>query len=246
LEEVDYSKYFSESSHKMVFLGDYVDRGPNSICVLYAVCRLKQSYPESVVLLRGNHEAPAEFQFSSHDFPFELAERFGQSEGKMAYRKALALFKELGVAAIVSNRILFVHGGLPTRGEASLDFREILSTANKAHLTSRLLEELLWNDPRDVTSSSGWEDSRRGIGRHFGEVVTQKWLEGLGAKCLVRGHEPCQGFKLDHGSRIMTLFSCSEPYPKFKAAYLSIGRKELNNVRDASDLVPFVKFPVLT
>lgn len=40
---------------RMVFLGDYVDRGPDSRGVIERLLQLRQAYPETV-FLRGNHE----------------------------------------------------------------------------------------------------------------------------------------------------------------------------------------------
>jgi serine/threonine protein phosphatase 1 len=43
--------------YRLVFLGDYIDRGPDSAGVLATVRRLQEGSPESVVCLMGNHEA---------------------------------------------------------------------------------------------------------------------------------------------------------------------------------------------
>lgn len=44
---------------KMIFLGDYIDRGPQSIeTMIYLLC-LKIKYRDRIFLLRGNHETPA-------------------------------------------------------------------------------------------------------------------------------------------------------------------------------------------
>lgn len=42
--------------HRHVFLGDYIDRGPDSAAVLRTVSRLHWSDPERVTCLMGNHE----------------------------------------------------------------------------------------------------------------------------------------------------------------------------------------------
>lgn len=42
--------------HRLVFLGDYIDRGPDSAAVLRTVSRLHWSEPERVTCLMGNHE----------------------------------------------------------------------------------------------------------------------------------------------------------------------------------------------
>jgi protein phosphatase len=61
----------------------------------------------------------------------------------------------------------------------------------------------------------------------------------------VGGHEPCQGFRLDHGDIVMTLFSCKEAYPKFKAAYLMLNASQLAGVNNARDLSRYVRFTEL-
>jgi protein phosphatase len=192
--------------------------------------------------MRGNHEAPSEFPFSSHDLPYSIVERFGVSDGKEIYTSLLLMFKELTVAAILKNRLLLVHGGLPTDDEVILNHRDALATAQERHTRNRVLEELLWNDPRQLNDSPYWEVSQRGLGRYFGEPITRKWLQASGARTLIRGHEPCQGFRVDHDGKVMTLFSCQEAYPAFKAAYLVVTREQLAAMQDANDLLTCIRF----
>lgn len=231
LDGIGADDFLSNSKNKLIFLGDYVDRGSDSTGALYSVCSLKGKYPHSVILMRGNHEAPAELPFSPHDLPYEMQDRFGPA-AKDLYRQALSLFRLMTLAVVVDNRLLLVHGGLPTEvSDASA-----ISHAQEDHPQSRVMEELLWNDPRPI---EGWAASGRGIGRYFGPDVTERWLSSTNAKAVVRGHEPCSGFKLDHGGRIFTLFSSKEAYPAYGAAYLMAGGDGLVEVKNAADLVQY-------
>ncbi len=40
----------------LIFLGDYIDRGPDSRAVIDLLIELKNQYPEKVITLKGNHE----------------------------------------------------------------------------------------------------------------------------------------------------------------------------------------------
>lgn len=241
LDEIEYNKFLSNRLNKLVFLGDYVDRGSDSIGILYSVCYLKSRYPDSVLLMRGNHEAPAEFPFSPHDLPYNLIDRFGD-DAKMIYGRILEFFKLTTLAMVIRNDLLLVHGGLPTEPEVPEDFRESISLAQENHIRSRVLEELLWNDPRPIVGKLGWDRSSRGIGRYFGSQITKRWLAATGTRTVVRGHEPCQGFRIDHDRMILTLFSSREAYPAFKAAYISVDGDSLAQIKDAEDLSKYVKF----
>jgi protein phosphatase len=237
LSEINYEQFLSNPLNKLVFLGDYIDRGSDSVGVMYSVCHLKGTYPDSVVLMKGNHEAPSEFPFASHDLPYEIEGRFG-GRGREVYQELLSMFRLLTLATVVRHDLLLVHGGPPVKGA----IKKSISAAQENYLKSRVLEELLWNDPRQVDSEPGWENSRRGFGRYYGGSVSRKALEAFGVRAIVRGHEPCQGFKLDHGDTVMTLFSCVEAYPKFKAAYLMIDSDPLGRINNAKDLSRCVRF----
>lgn len=234
LNGIRFEAFLGDPNNKLIFLGDYVDRGVNSVGIIFVVTRLKMKFPDSVILMRGNHEAPIEFPFSSHDLPVEVVRRYGYEKGKLVYNgKILPLFRLLTLATMIDESLFLVHGGVPT-GDVDNNFREAISTADRTYLSNSIMEEILWNDPREeIENEDAWEYSRRGIGKHFGVEISRKWLRLSGTKVIVRGHEPCQGYRIDHGGSIMTLFSCKEPYPKFQASYLLVANQDLNSLNDA-------------
>jgi hypothetical protein len=242
LQGIHFETFLGNPNNKLIFLGDYVDRGVNSIGVLYVVAILKKKYPDSVILMRGNHEAPVEFPFPSHDLPLQVISQYGYDKGKLIYNeKILSFFSLLTLATLIEDSLFLVHGGVPT-SDMNLRFKELISTAQQTYLHDTIMEEILWNDPwQGIKSNQNWEYSRRGIGKHFGIAITKRWLKLSNTKVIVRGHEPCQGFKIDHDGSVMTLFSCQEPYPNFQAAYVFVSDEELLSIQDAKGLSHLVK-----
>lgn len=235
LIEVKFRQFLSNPDNKMIFLGDYIDRGSDSTGILHTICRLKRKYPDSVVLMSGNHEAIEKFHFLAHDLPKELDSRYGL-RSKFVYEQLLLLFRLFAKVVVIENQLLFVHGGLPSSVGRN-DFFDAVRQED-----CNVMEELLWNDPRsDIPNNQDWCDSRRGFGKHFGKNITKKYLDLTKTKALVRGHEPCHGFRLDHDDMVLTLFSSKEAYQKFDAAYIAITKEELATIQNASDLSKYVK-----
>jgi len=235
--------FLSNPKNKIIFLGDYVDRGNDSIGVLYSLCCLKQKYPDSIILMRGNHEAPIEFPISGHDLPYEILENYGDFWGKLIYNKMiLRFFRLLTLLVLVEGKLLLVHGGLPTEKiEPLMDFRRLIAYAQENHLRNKILEEILWNDPwRHSSAKRDWDYSTRGIGRLFGITISKQWLGMSETEVLVRGHEPCQGFKIDHKGMVITVFSSRESYPNYDAAYIRLSREQLESIHNGTDLSHYV------
>jgi serine/threonine-protein phosphatase 5 len=113
------------------------------------------------------------------------------------------------------------HGGVPSDATVVDD----LALAKEKHPSKSHLEEMLWSDP---TESLGLELSLRGAGKLFGEDVTKRFLDLVGAKVLIRGHQECpEGYKIDHGGKILTLFSTNNvPYNNEKAEFLPLDLTE--------------------
>ena len=235
MRAIEFRKFLSNPNNKLIFLGDYIDRGSDSAGVMQTICHLKRKYPDSVMPMRGNHEAIERFHFLAHDLPSELTARYGL-KGKIAYDKLLILFRLLPTSIVIEGSLLLIHGGVPTN-TGKHTFFEAIIREDKA-----VSEELLWNDPRsDIPNNQDWCISRRGYGKHFGKNITKKYLELTKTKVLVRGHEPCHGFRLDHDNSVLTLFSSKEVYQKFDAAYILVSKDDLAKIKDATDLAKFVQ-----
>jgi hypothetical protein len=241
LKNIKYKRFLADSRNKVIFMGDYVDRGSQSIGVLYTICYLKQKYPYSVILMRGNHEAPSEFPFSSHDLPFKFVEQYGEKGKRIYTNKILPFFRLLILSTLIQSQVLIVHGGLPTRCiGGTTDIKNSIAKADE-NIHNGWMEEILWNDPRQhIQNHREWELSRRGIGRHFGIDISKSWLRLTKTKMIVRGHEPCRGYKIDHDGMIVTIFSCKEAYPNFEAAYLSIRASQWNSISNGRDLAHYI------
>lgn len=206
---------------KILFLGDYGDRGDKSAEVYTVLLWLKVMFPSSVILLRGNHEGPRDLQAVPHDLPHQLQSKFGIHAGPI-YQAFLGLFEFLYSTAIIPGKYLFVHGGVPSLANSIDD----IAHANLTHPTTSHLEEMLWNDP--VENMQGTAMSPRGAGKLFGEDVTGRILKLMNAMTIIRGHEPCQeGVLTFHDGAILTVFSRKgPPYGNTHAAYITLNANE--------------------
>ena len=98
------------------FLGDYVDRGKNSIETLCLLLAFKIRYPGLMHLLRGNHECGHIARL--YGFYDEVKRRYGIP----LWTKFVTMFDYLPAAALIDERIICMHGGLsPELVERGLD-----------------------------------------------------------------------------------------------------------------------------
>jgi len=204
----------------IVFLGDYVDRGPPEGQVRALETVLSLVLEGRAVALRGNHEPPRELIPRPHDLPEALASACGRLEGAKLYEKLLDLFNVMPHALVVKGSFIAVHGGLPTSG-LEKDLVEYLGGGQREP-PFNVLVEVLWNDPtEDVPVRRA---SPRGVGFLWGPKVTEAALAKADASLVIRGHEFApRGYKWNHEGRVLTLFSRrGSPYGNKVAAYLLV------------------------
>jgi len=208
----------------IVFLGDYVDRGPKQIEAIVTVLLLKDLYSEKTIILRGNHEPLPELTPFPHDFPLQLLRRYGQ-RGKKLYQGFLSLFEELPYVLIIKDEAIMLHGGPPTDLNKAENIEHYFALDRETP-PFPLLEEVLWNDPSEDIEYRA--PSPRGAGWLFGKKVTESALKIANAKVIIRGHEPAdKGYKLNHNGKVLTLFSRKgPPYNNQNAAFLSVNLED--------------------
>jgi len=184
----------------MVFLGDYIDRGPKQVELMTSLLQLFVKIPKNIILLRGNHEGPADLPCTPRDFSKILSNLLGPEAMKIE-NGFQTIFDNMYTGAVIRNQALFLHGGIPIQAESLQD----IVNAHELHPEKPFLEEILWNDPMN---SEGIGASPRGAGHLFGPDITDEFLSRIQVKSLIRGHQRCkEGYKIDHG-KIITLFSC--------------------------------------
>jgi hypothetical protein len=198
------------SGWKLIFLGDYADRGPSQLDVYNVLFNLKLSFPDSVFLLRGNHEGLDVAHFYPHDLPRHLRTLY-PDQWEEIYQSLQEIHKLMPVAAIINSWLLLLHGGISPKIT-----RSSLSSPMKEDL-----EVIFWSDPAEETDEIA--PSNRGAGIRFGKEVSREVLERLGLKYLIRSHSPVQqGYRFNHGGKVLTIFSSKYVYGLEKGAYLSL------------------------
>ncbi|CAG9540021.1 unnamed protein product [Cercopithifilaria johnstoni] len=101
---------------KYLFLGDYVDRGPYSLEVIVLLFAYKVLYPDTVTLLRGNHESrPVNKQYG---FYVECTRRYSV----VLYECFQFAFYCMPFCARISKTIMCMHGGI---SESLVNFSQV-------------------------------------------------------------------------------------------------------------------------
>lgn len=177
----EYGGYPPEANY--LFLGDYVDRGKQSIETICLLLAYKVKYKENFFLLRGNHECASINRI--YGFYDECKRRFGVRVWKIF----TDCFNCLPVAALIDEKILCMHGGL-SPDLKNLD--QIRNIARPVDVPEQgLLCDLLWADPdKDV---EGWGENDRGVSYTFGADKVAEFLQKHDLDLICRAHQVMQG-----------------------------------------------------
>lgn len=128
--------------NKFLLIGDFVDRGKQSIETMCLLMAYKIKYPDMIFLLRGNHECNSITRM--YGFYDECKRRYTLS----LWRDFCSMFNYLPISAVIDERILCMHGGLsPDLNHLS----QINDVPRPMDVPDQgLLCDLLWADPDEI------------------------------------------------------------------------------------------------
>lgn len=165
---------------RLIFLGDYVDRGQRPTQVLRLLFRLKKQWPERFYLLRGNHELWRKDENGdvvSDVHPADTIAFWKPHFGDEVFSKLVAAFDAMPIGfvqAVGDRNVLYVHGGIPRRAFLAND----LGSAES-------LNGFLWSDPENKEEVMD-APSRR---FSFGAADFRQFVHLHNLHAVVRGHE---------------------------------------------------------
>lgn len=192
-----------------LFLGDYVDRGKQSIETISLLFALKIKYPENIFILRGNHESSKINRI--YGFYDECKKRYDKKIWKMFSET----FNYLPVAAIIEGKIFCIHGGLSPK---LFSLEQIQKIQRPTEIPDDgLLCDLLWSDPHNRIS--GWMENDRGISYVFGIDVVECFLLKFGFDLICRAHQVVEeGYQFFGKEQLVTIFSAPNYCGEFNNA----------------------------
>ena len=181
-----------------LFLGDYVDRGKQSLETILLLFCYKLKFPENFFLLRGNHECANVTRV--YGFYDECKRRCNVK----VWKSFIDTFNCLPIAAIVAGKIFCVHGGLSPSLSHMDDIRQIARPTDVPDYG--LLNDLLWSDPADMEAD--WEANERGVSYCFGKKVIMEFLQRHDFDLVCRAHMVVEdGYEFFTDRILVTVFS---------------------------------------
>lgn len=209
---------------KMIFMGDYVDRGRKHLRTIEHILMLKALFPKWVYLLRGNHDGGILQDNGELILPYGLPQADDPKAYFPLYLKALIsenrsldasilraylnFFDQLPYIAFIKKKIGFiecVHGGIP-RAKAGkfMHIKTLSDLTQMKQEDDNIIHNILWSDPYRGTG-----DLKAHMKRfYFTEADFRHYRHHFGIALLFRGHEVAkEGVQSYFDKTLFTIFS---------------------------------------
>ncbi|KAJ9595071.1 hypothetical protein L9F63_013636, partial [Diploptera punctata] len=185
-------------AYNYLFLGDYVDRGKNSLETICLLLGYKILYPENFFLLRGNHET------SSINRVYGFFDECKRRYSVKLWKTFTDCFNCLPVAATIEDKIFCCHGGLSPDLVSMENIKKLPRPTDVPD--TGLLCDLLWADPDKDTKC--WGNNDRGVSFKFGHEIVTNFLRQNDFDLICRAHQVVEdGYEFFAKRQLVTVFS---------------------------------------
>jgi len=192
----EYGGFPPESNY--IFLGDYVDRGKQSLETITLMFAYKAKFPENFFTLRGNHECASITRI--YGFYDECKRRYNI---KM-WKQFCDVFNTMPVCGLIDEKIMCMHGGLSPEITNMDQVRRLVRPTDVPD--TGIICDLLWADPdKDI---AGWAENDRGVSFIFGPDVVTSFLQKQDMDLVCRAHQVVEdGYEFFAKRQLITIFS---------------------------------------
>jgi predicted phosphodiesterase len=202
---------YLKKPYRIVFLGDYVDRGDYSEENIQYLLDLKLEHADEIFLLAGNHEGYQVKEFSPANFWDSLSKKERESYG--------ILFSNFPLCATSQNGILALHGALPELKS----FDEM----NEIRLGDSNWDRIVWGDFLEGEIEVLGELWGR---PQFGRPYFERMMNQYQKRILIRSHQPHAPLVM-FKKKCITIFT-SNAYMPIRTIVIADLQKEIRNAED--------------
>lgn len=258
-------KFIQENNSKVLFLGDYVDRGNFSLECITILFAFKVMNPDKFYLIRGNHEFDqicSQYGFKEEILNYHnpKVDANQQSNLKLPnpdpnsqynadhddancykyseklYDSFVQAFSYLPICAILNNTTFCIHGGLSPKLEDVDNLNTLIKRPINAFEENLLLSDVVWGDPSH--DSAKYSENPRGFGYLFNREAVSNFLKNGSFTRMIRAHQCVRrGYMNNYNGKCLTVFSASS-YDKLMGNSSSV--LQLFQKDDTIKNVPFL------
>ena len=225
---------FPSLERPYIFNGDITDKGEQSVECLLGLLLIKRYCNECMYLHVGNHETRS---FYSKTLKTQVMDLYDEETDALVREVVL----ELPLGAVVDDRILVIHGGIPYNG---FDLNELRHYKRGRDIDKDSTEGALfyraiwadpdptdgdegddWEDPEDESDDDDYEDDDAAYRKrdHFTSNATEVFLTNNNLEYIVRAHQKSgPGFQYHHGGKVITIHSTPKAKSNRAGSYLNI------------------------
>jgi protein phosphatase len=204
-----------------LFLGNYVDRGKNSLEVICTLLALKLKHPKQIHLLRGSHEDKEININEGLGYECEKRLKDNITAKNSVFEKLNEVFTYFSFAAVIDKKILCIHSGI---GENFKNIQQLsamkkpflIDHSKLDSLEQKIVFDILWSDPvLDLGEKTNKKNENReyianGTIIRYGTNMIRDFIETNNLMLMIRSHESIlNGAEQFGDTHLYTIFSCT-------------------------------------